>query len=47
MSEYRVESGSVYKSDKEADAYVFYGELNGRTLDEFLADMENTWDSEL
>ena len=47
MSEYRVESGNVYKFDMEAGAYVFCGILNGMTLGEFL-ELEEfmEWDAE-
>ena len=41
MEKYRVESGSVYELDEDYGAYVFCGKLNGRTLDEFIADIED------
>lgn len=31
---------SVYKFDEEADAYLFIGKKNGRTLEEFIIEYE-------
>lgn len=40
MDQYRVESGSVYEYDKEQNAYVFIGKLNGKTRKQFIDEYE-------
>jgi len=40
MERFRLENDSVYEFDKEYDAYVFCGKLNGRTLSEFIDDYD-------
>lgn len=37
--QYRICTGSVYEYSEEQDAYIFIGQLMGRTLKEFLYDL--------
>lgn len=40
MSKYRVESGSVYEYSAEHNAYLFIGNLNGKTKKQFIKEYE-------
>lgn len=40
MNRYREECGSVYEYVEDQHAYIFIGKLNGETLEEFIATIE-------
>ena len=40
---YRVESDSVYEYDREMNAYVFIGKLNGSKVLDFIAEYEQSY----
>jgi hypothetical protein len=46
--QYRVNEATsqVYKYDPKASAYIFYGNLNGRTLKKFLDDKAKAEDEQ-
>jgi len=43
MNDYRVESGAVYEYRKDRNAYIFLGKLNGRTLRQFIEDINESY----
>lgn len=47
MEKYRTETGNVYEYDGDANAYMFIGKLNGRTLKQFISDREKLIEFEL
>lgn len=41
-AKYRVENGSVYEYSEGRRAYIFCGKLNGRTLKQFVKEIEQS-----
>jgi len=41
VEQYRLENESVYEYDYDADAYIFIGNLNGESFDDFIEAYEH------